>query len=76
MPAGTDGVTDMFPVLSFTPAERDTYCMRRWGVTPRQAWMRIWMGGDSKHTLPQPSANRTARITITNSPPKSHHKIR
>lgn len=39
LPAGSDNVTDMFPILQFTLQQRDTYCQNRWGVVPRNAWM-------------------------------------
>ncbi|XP_013418576.1 dipeptidyl peptidase 2-like isoform X1 [Lingula anatina] len=41
MPPGSDGVSDMFPVLPFTLAMRTEYCQQRWNVTPRDNWTRI-----------------------------------
>ena len=48
MPAGTNNVTDMFPVLSFTLDERADYCMKQWGIEPRLDWMKINMWGKGK----------------------------
>lgn len=39
LPAGTNNVSDMFPVLPFTLQQRDEYCRKRWGVVPRNAWL-------------------------------------
>lgn len=41
LPGGTDGVTDMFPVIKFDPEDRDAYCQKTWGVTPDRNWLRI-----------------------------------
>lgn len=50
MPAGTNNVTDMFPVLSFTLQERDQYCKKTWNITPRNNWIDVQMFGKSKST--------------------------
>jgi len=46
MPDGSNNVTDMFPGLSFTLAERDEYCVRRWQVKPRNNWAQISFWGN------------------------------
>ncbi|XP_060065701.1 dipeptidyl peptidase 2-like [Ylistrum balloti] len=38
LPAGTNNVTDMFPVLPFTAQIRTQYCQQQWNVTPRNSW--------------------------------------
>lgn len=45
MPAGTNNVTDMFPILPFTLQQRDDYCQRVWQVKPRNHWTRISLWG-------------------------------
>jgi dipeptidyl-peptidase-2 len=45
MPAGTNNVTDMFPVLPFTLQQREDYCLRRWDIKPRNNWTRIHFWG-------------------------------
>lgn len=49
MPAGTDNVTDFFPVLTFTMEERRAYCERVWGVTPREEWTNVELWGKRKY---------------------------
>jgi len=45
----TNGVTDMFPVISYTPELRQEYCKRVWNVTIRQDWTAInYWGRDIK----------------------------
>ena len=39
MPAGTNNVTDMFPVLPWTPEMRETYCRKRFGIEQRSSWV-------------------------------------
>lgn len=41
LPGGTNGVTDMFPVLKFDPEDRAAYCDKTWGVVPDRDWLRI-----------------------------------
>ncbi|XP_064616053.1 dipeptidyl peptidase 2-like [Liolophura sinensis] len=49
LPAGSDNVTDMFPVLPFTPEMREQYCLKTWNVTPRADWGNIqYWGRDIK----------------------------
>jgi len=45
MPAGTDGLRDMFPVLPFSLQQRDDYCLMVWQVKPRNDWTRISLWG-------------------------------
>ncbi|KAK7095230.1 hypothetical protein V1264_006666 [Littorina saxatilis] len=45
LPSGSNGQTDMFPVLPFTPEIRRDYCMKRWGVVPRDEWSGIQFFG-------------------------------
>ena len=44
LPGGTNGQTDMFPVLKFDPSDRAAYCQKTWGVTPDRDWLRIKLG--------------------------------
>jgi dipeptidyl-peptidase II len=45
----TNGVTDMFPVISYTPELRQEYCKRVWNVTIREDWTAInYWGRDIK----------------------------
>ena len=45
MPAGTNNVTDFFPVLPFTVDERKDYCQKRWNITPNNDWIGINLWG-------------------------------
>uniref|UniRef100_A0A8C5CSC2 Dipeptidyl-peptidase 7 n=1 Tax=Gadus morhua TaxID=8049 RepID=A0A8C5CSC2_GADMO len=46
----SNNVTDMFPAMTFTPAERLAYCSKRWGVTPRPGWLQTQYWGDALST--------------------------
>jgi len=39
LPGGTNGKSDMFPDLPFTPEMRAQYCQKKYGVTPRTKWI-------------------------------------
>ncbi|XP_022094626.1 dipeptidyl peptidase 2-like [Acanthaster planci] len=45
-PAGTNGVTDMFPVLPFTEQMREEYCLKKWNVVPKPTWLSVQMFGN------------------------------
>ncbi|EDO48107.1 predicted protein, partial [Nematostella vectensis] len=45
MPAGTNNVTDMFPVLPWTLDMRADYCQKHWQVKPRLEWPGISLWG-------------------------------
>lgn len=47
LPGGTDGKTDMFPVIKFDPEDRDAYCEKTWGVHPDRSWLRYKYWTDS-----------------------------
>ncbi len=51
MPAGTDNVTDMFPVMSFSLTQRDDYCRRVWGYKPRANWTRLQLWGRGEYSM-------------------------
>uniref|UniRef100_A0A672GF81 Dipeptidyl peptidase 7 n=1 Tax=Salarias fasciatus TaxID=181472 RepID=A0A672GF81_SALFA len=42
----SNNVTDMFPPMSFSQADRRRYCSER-GVTPRPGWLRLQFWGDA-----------------------------
>ncbi|ELU17643.1 hypothetical protein CAPTEDRAFT_152094 [Capitella teleta] len=51
MPSGTNNKTDMFPILPFTMEQRNSYCEKRWGVTPDVEWTKLsFWGKDLKYT--------------------------
>ncbi|XP_797434.4 dipeptidyl peptidase 2 [Strongylocentrotus purpuratus] len=41
LPAGSNGKTDMFPDMPFTPDMRTSYCQSVYNVTPRPDWLSI-----------------------------------
>jgi len=47
LPGGTDGKTDMFPVIKFDVDDRATYCNKTWGVVPDRDWLRIKYWADN-----------------------------
>ena len=48
LPEGSNGQSDMFPVLPFTPEMRRDYCIQRWGVVPRPLWSGVQFLGRSE----------------------------
>ena len=41
LPGGTDGKTDMFPVIKFDIDDRADYCNKTYGVIPDRDWLRL-----------------------------------
>lgn len=50
MEGGSNGVTDMFPVLPFNSTMRDEHCRERWNVTPRRNWLDVLYWGEGNCT--------------------------
>lgn len=48
LPAGSNNITDMFPVLPFTNPIRNQYCQKTWGVAPRDLWGQAQFWAESK----------------------------
>lgn len=46
----SNNVTDMFPPMSFGKTERQQYCSKRWGLTPRPGWLQVQFWGDALST--------------------------
>ena len=41
----TNGVTDMFPSIPYTPQMRQDYCLKTWGLNVREDWPAIEFWG-------------------------------
>lgn len=39
LPGGSNNITDMFPSLPFTLKMRDEYCIKKYGMKPRNEWL-------------------------------------
>ncbi|MBN3299531.1 DPP2 peptidase, partial [Amia calva] len=46
----SNNVTDMFPVMPFTEQDREAYCRKKWGVSPRPGWLRTQYWADALST--------------------------
>ncbi|XP_033763264.1 dipeptidyl peptidase 2-like [Pecten maximus] len=50
LPAGSNNITDMFPVIPFTSQIRTEYCQQKWNVTPRDSWAATQFWGRDLNT--------------------------
>ncbi|KAM3611068.1 uncharacterized protein V6R79_013006 [Siganus canaliculatus] len=46
----SNNVTDMFPPMTFTEKDRDSYCTKRWAVVPRPNWLKTQFWADALST--------------------------